>query len=202
MISSINSIFYPTLCAKLVSALPSVNFNFEESNIQNIFQKVNSSATNIGLTVLNETMQKNIADNTNLSFISLKTCKLVAYCSNESPFKKYHSISIKTLLKLPLIDYKIGGEQISPVTELCAEYGTPNFVLQTSNINTFYTLLNEGKYLSIGVDTLSGMKNFSIIPTRESFNLTMGILVQPGYLQSPIMNAVTQTIINIQSKKI
>lgn len=167
---------------------PQIYLTVEEMSISDALESVMTGVSTIAVVIMNEPQYSRLAACEELIFISSGRTRLAVYAAKDSAFaQKYHSISIKTLLTLPVVLYRPASFHAATVSELLADYGELYIANQTSNVMLFHSMLSTGKYLGIGIEAYSGMDNYTAIPIRDKLNLYTGFLFRRSELANPLL---------------
>ena len=167
---------------------PQICLDVEEMSLGDAIEAIQNKTSQAAVLIMNEATAKAIDDCETLIFVSTGKSRLAAYVAKDSVFaQKYHSISIKTLLTLPVLLYTPASTRISTISELLAGYGKLNVANQTSNVMLFHALLATGKYLAIGIEAYSGMENYTAIPIRDKLDLQTGFLFNRSEWVNPLL---------------
>ena len=167
---------------------PQISLSVEEMSLAGAIASIRSKASQAAILIMNDATAQEIDSCDDLIFVPSGKSRLTAYAAKDSVFAQtYRSISIKTLLTLPVLLYTPASIHVSTVSELLSGYGELHVANQTSNVMLFHAMLATGKYLAIGIEAYSGMENYTAIPIRDKLNLRTGFLFNRSERDNPLL---------------
>lgn len=195
--SSINQDVYHGIFHQFIFKHPQVKVQIEEGNTSFIIDNVVNKPSSVGLGYFDQDMIRKVNDNPELGFLFKSKAKLVVLASKNSSFaKKYSTISIKALSKLPLIIYNAAMGTDSCFVEIFSKYGKLNIVTQVSNAILFHSLLSTGQYVGIAMESNSNiLQDYVQIPIRDKMELYQCGICQKNEINTPLIKAVTAEIL-------
>ena len=110
----------------------------------------------------------------------LTTDKLYAVIVPTHPLAKKKSISIKTILKYPLVILQSGNKYHNPLCSILEKYGDPSYYTITNNYHVYQDAIKKG--LAIGFFTYSALKNNTALPQIRDQILTLPIRDLPNII--------------------
>lgn len=196
--SSINQDVYRGIFHQFILKHPQVKVQIEEGNTNTIINNVTNKPFSVGLGYFDRDMMNKVDDNPQLDFLFKSNGKLVVLASRNSSFaKKYNTISIKTLSKLPLIIYNTAMDTDSCFVELFSKYCKLNIATQVSNAILFHSLLSTGQYVGIAMKNDSAiLENYTQIPIRDKMELYQCGICKKEEINTPLVKAITADILN------
>lgn len=178
---------------KLLQLYPTLSINVMQTKGEDTFELIKENVHSIGLFTLDEQAIVSLAHTADLEFIKLVDVQLAAYAAPESDLlKKYSSISLKTLSKMPLLLYTFNDQ--SPILRFLQSYFSNDTIINTVSTPTMLQyLLATGNHVSIGSappntpPVFSGMKS---VPIRDKFPLYFGMVLQKNALGDPVITSL------------
>lgn len=104
---------------------------------------------------------------------TLTTDKLYAVIVPIHPLAKKKSVSIKTILKYPLVILQSGNKYHNPLCSILEKYGDPHYYTITNNYHVYQDAIKKG--LAIGFFTYSALKNNTALPQIRDQVITLPI---------------------------
>lgn len=171
--------FIPQLIAELSEVYPDLNLNVHEMDETELITQIKKKAIPYALTMrcfIND--EPFLPLDAELSFVPFALGKLYAMVSNKSPLCDYKQISIKTLLKQPLLLHSPCNMKTS-VYPLLLHYGKPEQCELEYNHIVYKSKMVTGQNIGLGFSTpfqvahhYSGfLKN---IPVKENIYMYIG----------------------------
>lgn len=197
--ATINENMHAEVLNEITQKYPQMSLTVEEMNINDMIESIKNGAADAAVLIMNGSTLQQIEGDEELVFILTGKPKLAAFAAKESAFaQKYHSISIKTLMTLPIILYTPASTHVATISELLSDHGTMNIANQTSNAMLFHSMLSTGKYIAIGMEALSGMDSYTAIPIRDKLDLYTGLLLNRHKLDDPLLGIFINYYLNYQ----
>lgn len=171
---------------------PQCNLKLYESNTHGVISQVLEHEQSIGISIFNSKMIAELKKTPELTFLPIRKVKLLAFVAKNSAYaKEYNSMSIKTLLSLPIIIYAPIPETEPLIVEILNGYAKLNITSQVSNAVFFNSLLNTGKYVALGVGDLSngGLEGCKSIPIRDKFDIILGMIYKNSEKDNPLIQS-------------
>ena len=188
---AINGNTYTKLINTFLLNNPNISLKVEEISFYDIPAALENNSSAIAHSIFDKYLLKHIEENPNLIYYPTSKIEIMIYASKNCPLiKKYRSISIKTLLSLPMIIYN-PQKGNSTIRDFLSNYGDYNIVSEISNLITFYNLLETGNYVTIGVrHSSSSLEQFYSIPVYDVSDIFSGILFKKSEIENPLVNAL------------
>ena len=195
--SSINQDVYHGIFQQFILKHPQVKVQIEEGNSNFIIENVAKNPSSVGLGYFDQDMIDKVTVIPELDFLFKRNAKLVVLASKNSDFaKKYSTVSIKTLSKLPLIIYNTAMGTDSCFVELFSKYCELNIATQVSNAMLFHSLLSTGQYIGIAMESNSSiLEDYIQIPIRDKMELYQCGICLKNEINTPLIKAVTAEIL-------
>lgn len=164
---------------------PNFQLNIIERDIYHMLNKLDAEPNTLMLSILDELFVNHIKENTSLILLPFSTTSFAVYVAHEnSVLSKQNSISLKKLKDLPLLIYSPSEQNDSPVLEILSHYTDLNVSKVVSNSTMFHSLLQTGKYISIGIKSSTGMKkNYKEVLIRDTIPLSLYFLLSSASLE-------------------
>lgn len=179
-VPSINNSILPKIVPLFVTKHPHIKLSVIERESAEILNNISESKGDLGLlSIMNGTGKRQVFQNplaNNLIFEHLSNEKIFALISKKSPLSHKKNISMKELIKCPLVIYDHISEGWD--ADFLAAYGDPNIALSSSNIQlcieTIAIGLLAGFYPEYLLKTVLINKDLiSAIPIKENLNYTI-----------------------------
>lgn len=131
-----------------------------------------------------------------LDFVPLFEEKLVACISKYSDLAKHKKLSVRTLLKHPLVMYVTEELQTNIIYNMLLPYGTPNIHLISGNPYIFFQSIAQN--MGIGVVPAGSLNNptlyealqdITLVQIKENLHTTYGCLLSKSTAPSPALAA-------------
>lgn len=175
---------------KLMRFYPTLSINVMQTAGDATLDHILENKHAVGLFTLDEATLKAVKDYPELEFIKLVDVQFAAYTTPESALlKKYSTISLKTLSKMPLLLYTFNDQ--SPLLRFLQSYFSNNTIINTVSTPTMLQyLLATGNHVSIGTappntpPVFAAMKS---VPIRDKIPLYFGIVLQKNALGDPVI---------------
>lgn len=103
----------------------------------------------------------------------LTTDKLYAVVVPTHPLAKKKSVSIKTILKYPLLILQSGNKYRNPLCDILEKYGNPHYYTITNNYQIYQDVIKKGT--AVGFFNHSALKNNTALPQIRDQILTLPI---------------------------
>ena len=155
-----STILIPVLC-DFKKRYPKVNFFITETTPNKIISAIENNSYDFGIANFSVQSLRQIDPN-KITYHPLYTEKSFALVPHDSPLAKHKSISIKTLLKHPLILY--GSASDSIVMDVIHQFGSIENCSYTSNTQFFYESIANGGFSSIISASLYHHIDSSLVP--------------------------------------
>lgn len=142
----------------------------------------------------------------NLRFIPLLPNHWLACVSRRSPLAKMKKISMKTLLKEPIIMQSPDYPNISSSCidyYLFSRYGTPQVKMIVDSLDLFCQAIESNAGVSMtssiyaNVDRLKHSQNLSLISIKEKQSVTLGYLIEPAKPLSKLVSQFIETMTRV-----
>ncbi len=182
---------------------PQCSMKLCESNTHGVIRQVLEHKQSIGISIFNSKMIAELQETPELNFLPIRKVKLLAFVAKNSAYaKEYNSMSLKTLMSLPIIMYAPIPETEPLIEEILNGYAKLNIASQVSNAMFFNSLLKTGKYVALGVGDLSngGMEGCKSIPIRDKFDLVLGMIYKNAEQDNPLIQSYVKQFAKKQSE--
>lgn len=136
-----------------------------------------------------------------LDFVPLFDEKLVACISKYSSLAQHKKLSVRTLLKHPLVMYITEELQANIIYNMLLPYGQPNIHLISGNPYIFFQSIAQN--MGIGIVPAGSLKNPSLrealqdiqqVQLKENLHTTYGYLLSKNASLSPALEAFTAAL--------
>lgn len=144
----INCFVLPHIVVSFLRKYPEVTLHFNEMENVKIIGSLLNHNGDFGLFVLTHTITNDKDLCAHVMPLSNHNVHLHAFMTTQHPLAKFHSISPETLLKYPLVLYKISNSP-EVVQNFLAKYGEPNIFLATDNISVYKECIYSGQAIGI-----------------------------------------------------
>lgn len=155
---AINNIFYETL-ETFSNKHSNVNILIKEDDIQKILLDISTGKAELGIVAVLEEFYKEDESSIGSKDICIKPLfddKMVACVGNKSPLANRKSISMKELLKYPVVIYQAGPWGELRLVNFLKEFGKPKKIITSSNANIFIESIVKG--LAVGLSSYLFLK--------------------------------------------
>lgn len=165
----------------MMNKYPACTFNVKEKNTPYISSAL---AANEDVICFLATLK----DTFNLDKDLLEKCyieplfdsKSYVLLTHSHPLSKYKSVSIKSLLKYPLVSYEVGEDDYNLIFDVIAQFGVPNFKLITNSIEIFLEAIFSGQTIGVlnkvmldNSTAIQENNNVTYIPIREALTTSV-----------------------------
>ncbi len=190
-----STILIPVLC-DFKKRYPKVNFFITETTPNKIISAIENNSYDFGIANFSVQSLRQIDPN-KITYHPLYTEKSFALVPHDSPLAKHKSISIKTLLKHPLILY--GSASDSIVMDVIHQFGSIENCSYTSNTQFFYESIANGGFSSIISASLYHHIDSSLVPHLVLLPLKENIQnhIVLAYRKNNAPSILADTIIDI-----
>ena len=172
MVTSINQLVFPNILLPFIQTFPNIEINSYEVSLNEIITSIRETPLSLCLGILNDNFYQTISNESDLFVFLTSQVKFALYAAKDSIFaKSFDSISLSSLYNLPILLYFPAKDAMSPMVELLSDYLNLATIQETNSFPLFHSLLSTGKYLTIGVETSSGMENYKKIKIRDNLNI-------------------------------
>ena len=197
--------FFGNIVSSFSSEYPHLALNLTEADHLQIFYSLITGAADIGVLGLQYGIIDKIfpeLDNfKNIKFIPLYQYKISVIASTQSPIAKYKSVSLKTLLKYPLILPTQSALENDLNYRWLKLYGQPQVKFTTSSVNTYKNIVSRGqavgfftniRHCGVHIPLESGL---TIIPINNPDSIsTVGYLYNTDKPVTPPMQALIDSL--------
>lgn len=189
-ISSYKDYILPATIVNLMKKYPNYNVSISIANNEQILNYVSTHTVDIGF--LGTISINNVAQTTftdDLLFVPFARFKYCVLFSENSPLSNFKTISIKSLLKYPIVFLKDqihdDLEHYMPYCAL-ASYGKPKIVIADS-LKLFINMIEQNMAISIGtladtIDFRYDDASISYRPLRDQIHGQLGYLLHKDHL--------------------
>lgn len=183
---------------ELQAVFPKIDLIFKECGSAETIKSVWKQENAIGQIVYSEQIgEKQPEVPEELELIVLMESQLVAWVDKDSSLlKKYDSITLKSILKYPVILYAPTSKEAAPAYKIlsCAAQGEPPIKCITNNLTTFYKMLSNENSITIGVrqNVSSSNKRVAMIPIRDNIKIITALVVNKKHMEKPFVKAFIQ----------
>lgn len=198
--------FAANILSSFSAEYPYLTLNLVEADHLQIFYALVTSAADLGVLGFQykiiDKIFPELANFQNIAFVPLYQFKIFVIASAQSPIAKYKSLSLKTLLKYPLILPTNSALENDLNYRWLKLYGKPQVKFTTSSVNTYKRIVSSGQ--AVGLFTNARHCNVDIplepglvlIPLNADDNtVTVGYLYNTDNPITPAMQAFIDTLI-------
>ena len=168
---------------------PAIQINTTEMEVLQLCRQVSDHPPSnaLGLVSLSPLLNSDIlqpAAASRVTFYPLAAERFYACVNAQSPLAQAKPLTVKTLLKHPLILYSLSGDQDNLLYRLLCAYGQPNIIMTCDNIVLYLQSIANG----MGVGFLPGlftrqvlfsslMDAMLLLPVADDLRLSIGCLL-------------------------
>lgn len=168
---------------------PNVRFTFQQRSLSNILESIYDGIADIGLLTLSSQYHLNrVIEHHKLQSlvtVLLNDDALLVAISKMNPLSNYHSISLSTVLKNPLILYLNEASSVDTLEEITQnwlvqilhDFGDPKFVMTVNSLNLYMEAIIKnsgiGFLTKTSINNLpeSQLEKIQLIPLRPAIAL-------------------------------
>ncbi|AET67718.1 transcriptional regulator [Desulfosporosinus orientis DSM 765] len=155
-----------------------ISIKIIEESIQNIINNIQKGLGDIGLITSTKLLlcKHNLLEG--VRYEQLSKSKLYVYASKNSPISKNKTITFKEALKCPIVVSDFYEDGLDDQYD----YGEPNIVLKSNNMETGFKLISEGRAIGFASHYVVSKSPFFIkdhvtyIPIRDDMDYAVGYI--------------------------
>lgn len=179
---------------------PGITFSIHEASPQQVLEAVRSGQYDLGLTSLISSSANEAVDSNDLTLEILHQEHAIILVGKYSPLSQYRIISIKELLKQPLLMYGPTAERGNYLANLLKQYGTIENCSYTNNLQLYNEGIASGLYYAISTPSIfrtfepAWQAQLVTIPLKEQL-MTNITLVSPANRPLAVVSEATIALI-------
>lgn len=179
--------FLPHLICTLYKAAPEFRLKTVTCTQKVLYSKILADEHELGIVYQASVNGKPLAaPDSRLSFYPLFKCPLIAQMTHHFPIARQKSISMNTLLQIPLVLYNADEAGNASLAELIACFGDAAYLEQVANLPLFKEMVAEGLGATILLlhpsvhQSLVFFENLPVIPLNDDIQIYLGIITKKG----------------------
>lgn len=168
---------------------PQLHMIMEEKEALGAIEAVARKANVIGHMVSSpDVLALNYSLPENIVVAAKQKLSLAMLAAKDSEYaKKQRTLSLESLLQYPLVLYAPHGMESSHLYMILKQAGQPNIKYIVSNVQAFYTLLNTGDCVALGLQNnhIAPVENILAIPVRTKLAVFTYLLINKAIQEDP-----------------
>lgn len=169
--------FFPEIYSHFYKEHPEIKLTYSTGTLEAIEQALLAEHIDFGLASLPRIGQDTLLSlSPSVAFVPLKQLRFSVYVHQDSPLAQYKSISLRHLLKYPLIMQAFQPQDQYPIYQILCRYGTPQIVPSDSAYFTQQMLRDNNAAALFPVQYNLAVTNVTPIRLRDDISVILGYL--------------------------